>query len=89
MTKPEIEAYNAAMSGNMETRKMAIEAIKSKYVAKTGSNPKVLVGLAASPAQSGYESKAQMTSDMKDPRYAKDPAYRAAVERKIAKTTAF
>jgi hypothetical protein len=89
MTKPEITAYNAAMTGDTETRKMAIEALKSKYVAKTGSNPKVVIGDGTSPAPQGYESKAQMTSDMKDPRYAKDPAYRAAVERKIAKTTAF
>lgn len=89
MTKPEITAYNAAMTGDTETRKMAIEALKSKYVAKTGSGPKVIVGDGTSPAPAGYESKAQMTSDMKDPRYAKDPAYRAAVERKIAKTTAF
>jgi len=89
MTKPEIAAYNAAMTGDTETRKMAIEALKSKYVAKTGSGPKVIVGDGASPAAAGYESKAQMTSDMKDPRYAKDPAYRQAVERKIAKTTAF
>lgn len=89
MTKPEITAYNAAMTGDQETRKMAIEALKGKYVAKTGSNPKVIVGQATPAQPSGYESKAQMTSDMKDPRYAKDPAYRAAVERKIAKTTAF
>jgi predicted AlkP superfamily phosphohydrolase/phosphomutase len=68
---------------------MAIEALKSKYVAKTGSGSKVIVGDGAPPAAAGYESKAQMTSDMKDPRYAKDPAYRRAVERKIAKTTAF
>jgi hypothetical protein len=89
MSNPEIAAYNGAMNGDAETRKMAIEALKSKYVAKTGSNPKVIHGQGDPPAPEGYGSKAQMTTDMKDPRYAKDAAFRAAVERKIAKTTVF
>lgn len=89
MTKPEVAAYNAAMEGEMETRKMAIEALKSKYISKTGSNPKVIMGEGPAPTVSGYASRAEMTKDMKDPRYAKDSAYRDAVAKKVGQTTAF
>lgn len=37
-----------------------------------------------SPGIKPYESDAQMTQDMNDPRYRNDPAFRAKVERKIA-----
>lgn len=40
----------------------------------------------AQDASDDYQSKAQMTADMKDPRYKKDPAFRKQVEEKIGRS---
>ena len=47
------------------------------------SNPALLQGLPAG-TNTGYESKAQMLQDQKDPRYAADPAFRQKVMDKFA-----
>ena len=91
MTVTERQALNDAFSGKDTTAdkmKLAVAGLRAKYEAANGKAPGLLGG---SPAGSdhGYQSRAQMTTDMKDPRYAKDPAFRASVERKLAATTSF
>lgn len=88
LDETEIKVYNDAMLGDLPTRKFAVEAMKAKYHGKVGSDPKIIVGSGASQSSTGYESVAQMTRDMKDARYAKDPAFRKAVADKIARSTA-
>jgi hypothetical protein len=81
--------FNKNINGDFDSQKLVVEALQGKYIKAVGSAPKLLVGEGAPPVGSGYESRAQMTADMSDPRYAKDPAFRAKVEQKVAKTTAF
>jgi hypothetical protein len=82
-------AFNSSMTGDINAQKLAVDALKAKYVKAVGSNPKIIVGEGAPPVGQGYESRAQMVADMKDPRYAKDPAYRAKVAEKLNRTTVF
>jgi hypothetical protein len=81
--------FNKHINGDFDSQRLVVEALHGKYIKATGSAPKIISGEATPPSTSGYESRAQMTADMSDPRYAKDPAFRAKVEQKVAKTTAF
>lgn len=82
MTPAEINAFNAALAGSTESMKLAVLGLKTRYEQANGADPKLLGG-ARGVAEVGYESMAQVTAAMKDPRYKTDPAYRKAVERKI------
>lgn len=89
MSAEEITAYNKAVEGSEEDMLGAIKGLKSKYEAQYGSPPSLLGGTTGTPQAQGYASRAEMTKDMRDPRYAKDPAFRAKVEAKLLKTTSF
>jgi len=89
LTKPELIAFNNAVGGSEEEMKLAVLGLRARYEAANGKAPSLLGGSGINGGAVGYESKAQMTADMRDPRYAKDPAYRAKVEAKLVATTAF
>lgn len=88
MSVEERQAFNKAVAGTDAEMKLAISGLRAQYEAVNGKEPQLQGGI-PSTAAAGYESKAQMTADMRDPRYAKDPAFRAKVEAKLAVTTAF
>ncbi len=84
--KAELQAYNTAVdSGDINVVRLAVEGLYAKYTAANGSQPKLLGG-GRSESHDVYQSTAQMTADMRDPRYAKDPAFRAMVEQKLARS---
>lgn len=85
------EAYNSTLQkGNEGEIKLMIDGIKSQMGDKAEpaqSTPTLLKADAVAKVSSGgYESQAQMLADMADPRYSKDPAYRAKVAEKISKS---
>ena len=85
MTDAEKKAYNQAVnSPDMETVKLAVNSLQAKYQAANGTEPNLVQGKATPVVEQGYDSWAQVTEAMADPRYAKDPAYQAAVKAKIA-----
>lgn len=85
MSDGEKKAYNEAVnSSNMDTVKLAVDSLKAKYQTANGTEPNLVQGKATPVAEQGYDSWAQVTEAMADPRYAKDPAYQAAVKAKIA-----
>lgn len=88
LTPAEIQAFNKAVEGTAEETALAVAGLKAKYVKANGSEPALLSG-GAKPDSTGYQSRAEMTAAMRDPRYAKDPAYRKAVEQKIAVSNIF
>ena len=89
-TEAELTAYNAAVnSGNVETAALAVQGLIARHQAKTGSEPNLADGQGGAAAEPGYESKAQMIADMQNPLYAKDPAFRARVERKVQSSSLF
>lgn len=88
MNDAEKTAYNTAVnSKDIETAKLAVVGLKAKYEAVNGSEPNLVQGKATPMGVDGYQSWQQVTEAMKDPRYAKDPAYQNMVKNKLSKST--
>ena len=89
LSPEDIAAYNATVaSGDMAKVKLAVAGLKARFEAANGSEPN-LVNTAPTNSAGGFESRAQLTAAMRDPRYSKDPAYRAEVERRLAASSIF
>lgn len=87
LPEADVEAFNEAVV-NPKTSKLAIQGLYSRYAAENGSEAPSAAAGAERGATNGdvYQSKAEMTTDMRDPRYAKDSAFRQSVEQKIARS---
>lgn len=87
MSEAEIDAYNQAVnSNNPDVIKLAVNGLKGRYQAANGSEPNLIGGDQGEASGSVYESWAQVTQAMRDPRYSKDPAYRRQVEQMLARS---
>lgn len=87
LSQEEIESFNAALeTGNISQIKMAVRGLKATYVEANGNPPKQLIGGYASGEVDVFESWAQVTEAMKDPKYDKDPAYRAQIQAKLGRS---
>ena len=85
MAEGEKQAYNKAVnSGDMDTVKLAVNALKGQFERANGVEPKLVTGKAQPTAEQGFESWAQVTEAMSNPRYAKDIAYQNEVKNKLA-----
>jgi len=82
----EVVAFNAAVIGTPAAQALAISGLKARFEAAVGSDPSLIRGDAPGGAGGGYQSQAQVTADINDPRYKKDPAYRAAVAAKLSRS---
>lgn len=84
----ELIAYNKITeSGDIEQTKLAVSAMFRRYEANFGQAPNLLTALnGQGEATDVYRSTAQMTAEMADPRYNRDPAFRAYVEAKLARS---
>jgi high-affinity Fe2+/Pb2+ permease len=88
MTEGEKQAYNKAVnSGDMDTVKLAVNALKGQFERANGIEPKLVSGKAQPTVEQGFESWAQVTEAMADPRYAKDIAYQNQVKNKLANSS--
>ena len=81
----EIGAFNQATQ-NAASARFAIEALKNRYTAANGSEPSLVTGKRAAPSIQGYRSNAELARDISDPRYSTDPAFRADVEARLARS---
>lgn len=89
MKPQEIADYNAAVdSGDMAVVRSAVMGMAYKYQRSVGTEPNLLRGDGGK-ASNGFESLAQLTEAMKDPRYEKDPAFRRDVEQRLASSSIF
>ena len=85
LSEAEVTAYNNAVnSKDIETVKLAVTGLSSRYQAAEGKEPSLVKGTANATGDSGYTSWAQVTKAMADERYSKDTAYQAEVKTKIA-----
>jgi len=83
----QIDAFNATLeTGDVNQIKMAITALQSQYSQNTGNEPSRTVSGRAAGDGPVYESVAELTRDMGDPRYMEDPAFRQKVEQKLARS---
>jgi hypothetical protein len=68
--------------GNDQQMNMAVQGLWARF--NQGGNQPMLQGDTGSSAPTGaFQSRAQVTAAMSDPRYRKDPAYREEVYRKL------
>lgn len=88
LSKEEIAAYNKAIdSGDRHAATLAIRGLRSTYEAKNGRDPNRIIGSGGANGPSSgapFQSSAEMTAAMRDPRYKTDEAYRANVAARIA-----
>lgn len=90
MSPQEITAFNNAVSsGDVNQAKLAVLGLSTRYSSANGSDPKRTIGGGKAGAQDTFESTAQLTEAMRDPRYKSDPAYRNAVQTKLARSSVF
>jgi len=78
-------ALQKMVEGGLDTAKLAVQTMRQRYEAANGAFPSAPAGGKAPGASSGgYASTAEMVADMRDPKYATDPAFRKMVESRIA-----
>lgn len=85
----EVEAYNATMdTQDPDMIRLAVQGLFARY--RSEAEPTLMQGGSGAVSSGGrFESTAELTAAMGDPRYAKDPAYRQAVADKLAKSSLF
>jgi hypothetical protein len=92
LTPEEISAYNKAVnSRDAATRELAVRGMWTRYSAESGNGSDKLITNKTNSkvGDSAYASRAEMMADMKDPKYKSDPAFRAKVEAKLARSDIF
>lgn len=90
LSPAEIAAFDSIVStGSAEQIKLAVEALHTRYTKATGTDPRLIGGRQGAPVSGDiFESHAQVSLAMRDPRYKSDPAYRAKVAEKLKRSTA-
>jgi hypothetical protein len=88
LSDKEIENFNTVLdSGNTAAIKMAVQNLANKYTAANGVEPaRQLTGKASGNTTGVYESTADLMKDMQNPEYENNPAFRAKVEAKLARS---
>ena len=87
MPEASIDAFNNAVnSGNIETANLAIQGLQAQYRSVNGSEPSLIMGETKSVTGGVFDSAAQLTAAMRDPRYSSDSAYRQSVANKLQRS---
>lgn len=86
LSDSEQQVFNKSIQGTIEEAKLAAEGLYSRYVRANGEVPNLIEGNASASGADVYESTAQVTKDISDPRYKTDPAFRKKVEQKLGRS---
>ncbi|WP_296084191.1 hypothetical protein [uncultured Agrobacterium sp.] len=90
MDKADIKAFNKVMdSGDRSSIKLTIAGLQARFQSANGSEPNLLNGGNSGDSADVFRSTAELTAAMRDPRYAKDAAYRADVTAKASRSNVF
>jgi len=82
-----IDAFNNAVnSGSIEAANLAIQGLQAQYRSVHGSEPSLVMGETKSVTGGVFDSAAQLTAAMRDPRYSTDSAYRQQVASKLSRS---
>lgn len=88
LTPAEITAYNTAMStSNKDQAKLAVAGLGARFSAAVGNEPNLQGGRTNGGIGDTFESIAQMTAAMADPRYKRDVAFRNSVAQKLGRSS--
>ena len=83
----EVEAFNNQIESLDANTQLAVTGLYARYQNSEGIPPALLSGEVGQDIAPRYESLAQLTSAMSDPKYASDPAYRAKVVQRLSNST--
>lgn len=88
LSPDEIAGFNAITATNDPTAiRMAVKGLLAQYHAAEGKDPQYITGSGPGTLpQDVYNSWAQVTADMADPRYREDEAFRKTVADKISRS---
>ena len=88
LPESEIDAYNATMDRmNPDEIRLAVQGLNARY--RSEAEPNLIQGGTGAVSGGKFDSNAELTEAMRDPRYAKDPAYRQEVANKLARSSLF
>ena len=79
----EVEAYNKQIENLDANTNFAVLGMQARYQNSVGMLPNLMSGDVGEDIAPRFESLAELTSAMSDPKYEKDPAYRARVAQKL------
>ena len=84
LSSEEQQAFdNALKSNDPNTMRMAVSGMHARYINETGRRGNLIQGQAPSSSSDAFQSVAEMTEAMRDPRYRKDEAYRTEVQNRL------
>lgn len=91
LPKAEVESFNksidaAVAGGDLAQAKLLLAGLQSRFKDANGDEPNLLGGEGGNGEGDVFRSTAELTAAMRDPRYAKDPAYRRDVEQKLGRS---
>ena len=81
------ESYKSVDTGNTQDAVFAIQCLHSRYRSGVGVEPNLVKGEVGDTTVGNFQSLAEITAAMSDPRYEKDPAYRSQVAEKLRKSS--
>ena len=87
----DISAFNASVeTGDRNLVKFAVQGLYARYRSEAGGNePQLTQGTVNGSSGGSFQSAAELTAAMRDPRYANDPAYRQSVANKLSRSSVF
>lgn len=89
LPEDEVDTFNSIIeSGNMANIRMAVQGLRARFEQSNGQTGRLIQGEVSGPSGGAFRSIAEIVEAMKDPRYAKDPAYRRDVEQRVALSNA-
>ena len=83
----EVDAYNAQIANLDPNAMFTVSNMMARYKNAEGSPPVLMTGEPTPSHAPRFESLAQLTTAMSDPRYAEDPAFRADVTTRLKNST--
>lgn len=88
LSDDELEAFNAALD-NPQLAETAVTGLYARYKAARPSEGRMTAPTNGAPAAGDiYQSKDEFVSDIQNPRYTSDPAFRRGIEEKLARSRA-
>jgi hypothetical protein len=90
LSESELQAFNEVVeSGSVEQANMAVRGLYAQYRSAGGEAPSLMQGDTTGNTTKPFNSAAQVTEAMRDPRYKTDPAYRKDVQNRLSVSSAF
>lgn len=91
LSADEAAAFDQAVtSGNQASAILAAQGLAARFSAANGSEPQLIDGEGRPVAGvAPFSSSEELTQAMSNPRYENDPAYRAKIEQRLARTPMF